>query len=189
MCDERRAGGAFGSAAAGVGSDSGEAWRMKKKKILSKKVKWMNLHSSSLSRSSIGDKFFLFGIGLTGAFTVGLLEFVAFCVVDFVVVVVVVVFVAFLSVWGSAGFVRGTADLIVGLAGRFSILRNKDSFFWNYQERIFTEHFSLEHSLINVQERFFPFADQWSSNILSVHKISYFPKISLTESMNPLNNI
>jgi hypothetical protein len=88
----------------------------------------MNLHSSSLSRSSIGDTFFLFGIGLTGALTVGLLELVAFCVVDFVVVVVIG-FVAFLSVYGSAGFVRRTVDLIVGLTGRFSILREENHLF------------------------------------------------------------
>jgi hypothetical protein len=67
---------------------------------------------------------------------------------------------------------------------------NEIIFFVNHQKKkkIFTEHFSLEHSLINVQEQFFQFEDQLSLNILLVYKISYFQKILLIELMNPLKN-
>ena len=85
-------------------------------------MKLRNLHSSSLSRSSIGERFFLFGIGLTGALTVGLLGLVTFCVVGFVAVATVG-FVAFFSVGTSVGLARGTVGLIAGFAGRFSVLR------------------------------------------------------------------
>lgn len=81
-----------------------------------------NLHSSSLR--SRGDKPFLFGIGLTGAATVGFVVLLLFCVVDLGVTVVVVAgaLVVFLSPGGSVGFVRGAVGLTTGLAGRFSVL-------------------------------------------------------------------
>jgi len=70
-------------------------------------------------------------MGLTGALTVGLLEFVGFCVVDLLVAVVVVL-VTFLSAWGSVTFVRGIVVFIVGFTGRFSILKkNKEILFLN----------------------------------------------------------
>ncbi len=77
--------------------------------------------------------------------------------------VVTVGFVAFLSVGvgASVGLVRGTVGLIAGFTGRFSVLRNKENhLFQNNPTKIFTERFSLEHLLINVLERFFPFVDQ-----------------------------
>ena len=111
----------------------------------SEEEKEENLHSSSLR--SRGDKPFLFGIGLTGAVTVGFVGLLLFCVVDLAVTVVVVVvvvgaLVVFFSPGGSVGFVRVAVGLTTGLAGRFSVLIQSETNDKSCKaKRILTEHF------------------------------------------------
>lgn len=81
----------------------------------------MKLQSSSLSRSSIGDRVRFEGIGLTGALTVGLVGFVTFCVIGFVGAVVIGLG-TFFSGWDSGGLTRVVGGFIGGFDGRFSPL-------------------------------------------------------------------
>lgn len=93
-------------------------------------------NSQSSSLRSRGDEVFLFGIGLTGAVTVGLVVLLVFDTVGLVamgaavvVVVVGVALLAFLSAAGSGvGFARGAAVAFTGgFAGRFSMLKNPEN--------------------------------------------------------------